>query len=241
MVEKVLVTPDDSRIVYDYYPRKNSEMVVLIHGNAGNRHYFDAQLAIYQRNFQVLAFDSRAHGQSSNNAKILTFDQIADDVANLLNAEKIEHAAIIGFSDGANVAMVVAKKYPAMVDCLVLNAGNFRQSGLILWVRFLDKVAYLITKMLSLVSYRLKHYVQIQRLLMQNIPLEWQDLKKIQAPTLVISGNHDVVRPAHTRKIASLIPNSELYFLDGGHSYGRKYPITFAKIVTDFINHRGVV
>lgn len=241
MVGKVLITPDSSRIIYDFYPRQDSETVVLIHGNAGNRHYFDAQLSIYQRNFQVLTFDSRAHGQSSNNAKVLTFEQIADDVASLLTLEQIKHATIVGFSDGANVAMIVAKKYPEMVDCLVLNAGNFRLSGLLLWVRFLDKIAYLITKGLSLLSYRIRRHMQVQKLLMQNIPLEWQDLKAIQAPTLVISGNHDVVRPAHTRKIAALIPNSELYFLDGGHSYGRKHPITFAKIVTDFINHRGVV
>lgn len=241
MVEKVLLTPDNSQIVYDLYPRLNSETLVLIHGNAGNRHYFDAQLAIYRRNFQVITFDSRAHGQSSNSAKALTFAQIAEDLADLLKIEHIDNAAIVGFSDGANVAMVFAKHYPEMVNCLVLNAGNVRISGLLLWVRFVDELLYWTTKIFSFTSARLRRYLQIQRLLIQDLPLEWSDLETIGAPTLVISGDHDVVRQTHTRKIAASFPNSELTILHGGHSFGRKYPITFAKKVTDFIKHRGTV
>lgn len=239
-MEKVLITDDGSRIIYDFYPRSNAQNLVLIHGNASNRHYFDAQLAVYQRDFQVIAFDSRAHGQSNNTAKNLTFEQITDDVAALLSAESIPKTAIMGFSDGANVALVFAKKYPNLISSLVLNAGNLRTSGLLLWVRIVDEIMYWLTKILSVIAPKFRRYVQIQKLLMQDIPLAWTDLRAIQVPTLVISGNHDVVRLSHTRRIAAELPNSELKIISGGHhSYGKTYPILFAKKVVEFIKFRG--
>ncbi|CAH0418962.1 alpha/beta fold hydrolase [Periweissella ghanensis] len=239
-MEKVLITEDGSQITYDFYPRKDTQNLVLIHGNAGNRHYFDAQLAIYRRDFQVLTFDSRAHGQSSNTAKNLTFEQIADDLAALLTAENITKTAIMGFSDGANVAIVFAKNYPQFVTSLVLNAGNLRTSGLLLWVRIVDELMYWTTKIVSFIAPKFRRYVQIQKLLMQDIPVAWSDLHAIKAPTLVISGNHDVVRLSHTRRIAAELPNSELKIISGGHhSYGKTYPILFAKKVVEFIKFRG--
>lgn len=239
-MEKVLITEDGSQITYDFYPRKHAQNLVLIHGNAGNRHYFDAQLAIYRRDFQVLTFDSRAHGQSSNTAKNLTFEQIAADLAALLTAENITKTAIMGFSDGANVAIVFAKNYPQLVTSLVLNAGNLRTSGLLLWVRIVDELMYWLTKIISFIAPKFRRYVQIQKLLMQDIPVAWSDLHAIKAPTLVISGNHDVVRLSHTRRIAAELPNSELKIISGGHhSYGKTYPILFAKKVVEFIKFRG--
>lgn len=239
MVEKALITADKARIVYDIYPRDTSETVVLIHGNASNRHYFDAQLAIYRRDFQVITFDSRAHGQSSNGSKDLTFEQIATDLAQLIRAEKIDQVALVGFSDGANIALVFAKLFPELLACLVLNAGNIRISGLLLSVQIIDEILYLTTKFASVISKRLQKLLPIRRLLVKNVGVDWDDLAAITAPTLVVSGDRDVVRPAHSRKIAAAIPNSQLKILHGGHSYGRKFPITFAKMATEFIKHRG--
>lgn len=235
MLEKVLVTDDGSNIVYDFYPRKDSQTLVLIHGNAGNRHYFDSQVAVYKKNFQIITFDTRAHGQSSNESKKLTFDQIADDLKELLDTEFIKKAVLMGFSDGANVAMVFARKYPTKISGLILNAGNFRISGLFFWVRFVDAVLYLLTKVISFVTTKVNRYLQVQSLLFQNLPFDWVELKKIKVPTLIIIGKHDVVRKKHTKKIASLIPNSKLEITKGGHLYGKKNPIKFANMVTQFI------
>ncbi|MCM0599482.1 alpha/beta fold hydrolase [Periweissella fabalis] len=240
-MEKVLITEDESRIIYDFYPRKNAQNLVLIHGNASNRHYFDAQLAIYCRDFQVITFDSRAHGQSSNAAKNLTFEQIAADLVALLDAENIDKTSIMGFSDGANVALVFAKNYPQRLASLVLNAGNIKTSGLLLWVRIVDEIMYWITKIISIIAPKFRRYAQIQKLLMQDIPITWSDLHAIKVPTLVISGNHDVVRLSHTKRIAAELPNGELKIISGGHhSYGRTYPILFAKKVVEFIKERAI-
>jgi pimeloyl-ACP methyl ester carboxylesterase len=68
-----------------------------------------------------------------------------------------------------------------------------------------------------------------------HIPLS--DLHKIQCPTLVIGGDHDVIKPAHTMLIADNIPNSYLWILpNSGHSTPIVYKDDFNKNVDKFFS-----
>src|SRR5690348_8386462 len=99
--------------------------VLLIHGNNGDLHYFDGIVPGLERTFRVVRMDCRGQGRSARGDGPLTIRRMADDAADVIRAVQRdgEPFAVVGFSDGANVAMTLAIHHPELVSALVLNAG----------------------------------------------------------------------------------------------------------------------
>ena len=61
------------------------------------------------------------------------------------------------------------------------------------------------------------------------------ELSQIQCPTLVIAGNNDMIKDAHTRLIAKSITNAKLAIIPGNHFIANKNPDTFNETVLRFL------
>lgn len=59
-----------------------------------------------------------------------TIQQFSWDLYDFMKTHQISKAVILGFSDGANIAMEFAIKHPHMVKALILNGGNLTQRRL---------------------------------------------------------------------------------------------------------------
>ncbi|MGH7527594.1 MAG: alpha/beta fold hydrolase [Gemmatimonadales bacterium] len=68
--------------------------------------------------------EQQAHGRTADVDRPLTFDQMADDTAELLRQLGIENADFFGYSDGGNVALRVAMRHPDLVRKLVVLGTN---------------------------------------------------------------------------------------------------------------------
>jgi len=96
--------------------------VVLLHGLAcGQRMWFHQILALQNR-FRVIAYDQRGHGQTDAPAAATDYSAtlLARDLVGVLDALKIERAAIVGFSLGGGPALALAASQPGRVSRLVL-------------------------------------------------------------------------------------------------------------------------
>ena len=103
--------------------------LILLHGNGENGSYFDHQIQYFQNKYRVIALDTRGHGQSPRGEKPFTIRQFAEDLHDFMDEQEIDKAHILGFSDGGNIALVFALKYPERVDHLILNGANLDASG----------------------------------------------------------------------------------------------------------------
>ena len=113
-----------------YYEERGAGFpLVLLHGNGESHEYFARQMEPFSRAFRVLAPDTRGHGRSPRGEGAFTLRRFADDLYNFLRARGIERAHILGFSDGANIALYFALAHPEMVDHLILNGANLRPAG----------------------------------------------------------------------------------------------------------------
>ena len=113
-----------------YYEEKGQgENLVLLHGNGENSGYFHYQLESYSKHYHVYAPDTRGHGKTPRGTAPFTISQFADDLKAFLDERGIEKTHVLGFSDGANIAMVFALRYPQYVDKLILNGGNLNGAG----------------------------------------------------------------------------------------------------------------
>jgi len=83
--------------------------VILLHGGLSSHRVWDGQIpALIQAGYQVILFDSRGHGRSSLGSAPLTYERMAGDVGGLIARLRLKQPAIVGWSDGAIIALVLA-------------------------------------------------------------------------------------------------------------------------------------
>ncbi len=88
---------------------------VLLHGNGQDSSYFKAQVEYFSKDYHVITVDTRGHGKSPRGTAPFTMIQFANNLNYLLEKIKLPPVILLGFSDGANIAMKFALKYPEKV------------------------------------------------------------------------------------------------------------------------------
>jgi len=77
----------------------------------------------------VIVFDQQGHGRTPATSREMSYEQFADDAAELLRALKIERADVMGYSQGGGVALQLAIRHPSLVSKLVSMSATFRKDG----------------------------------------------------------------------------------------------------------------
>lgn len=225
---------DGTSLFYQVYG--DGEPLILLHGNGGSSRYFKEQIAAFSRYFKVIAMDSREHGKSGNQENYLSFKLMARDILAICQQEGLSRVNLLGFSDGANLAMTFAVLYPQYVDKLVLNSGNLEPADLTWWSRVLSQVGYWLTSMVSSVSKLGAHFSRLLSLIVRPLDITKADLSRLNRPTLVIAGERDSIKLSHTAAIAEALPQAELEIVPKvGHTLAKKRPELFNQRVLSFL------
>lgn len=224
-----------------YEVKGNGEPLIFLHGNGENHKYFKAQIKFFSKFYRTYAMDTRGHGLSPRGEAPFTIEQFADDLYRFMNIHSIKRANIVGFSDGGNIAMVFAIKYPDMVNRLVLNGANMFPKGMKLSVWLPIVLGYRITSLLSKWSVAARKNAEMLGLMVNHPNLTKRDLKKIKVPTLVIAGEKDMIRQKHTEFIHSCLKDSKLVILEGDHFVANKKSDEFNRVVYEFLNDKNAV
>ena len=226
-MEKWIITSDGIKLYYELQGR--GPLLLFLHGNSQTGRIFKRQVEYFQAFFTCLTLDTRAHGKSVFVGERLTFERLAQDVVEVLEAEHVDSARVLGFSDGANIAMVLASHRPELVSQLILNAGNLTHLGLYALMRWAAQLLNRLGRFLRL-------NLPILRLLLMDTGLNLEDLSRIKAPTLVINGQFDVVKSSHAREIAAHIPGAKLVIAPfASHLFFYFQPKRFNRLVKAFL------
>lgn len=209
--------------------------LVLLHGNGEDCGYFVNQFEHFSKEHRVIAVDTRGHGLSPRGNKPFTLETFADDLLNLLDSLNIEKANILGFSDGGNIAVIFALKYPERVISLVLNGANLFPSGLKNSFLIPVKALHAVFGLASHFSRRAERRKELLYLMAKQPNIRPEELKSIKCPVLVIAGTLDVIKEKHTKLIASSLPDSRLCFLRDGHSIAKTNSVEFNREVEKFL------
>ena len=175
--------------------------MLLVHGNGESHDIFDRSLPELAQSHRVYAVDSRCHGQSTR-TKELSYDRMADDYMGFIRAMELEKPVFYGFSDGGIIGLLIAIRAPELLGRLIVSGANLNPGGL--------KTA----SRLSMVP-RAAAGDRLYRMMLRQPHITPEELGQITVPTVVLAGEHDVIRPAHTALIARSIPNSTLKILPG--------------------------
>lgn len=219
-----------------YTEKGEGEVLILLHGNGENGGYFSYQTDYFSRFFRVIALDSRGHGKSERGEKPLTLQCLADDLYEFMQTLQIEKANILGFSDGGNIALLFALKYPQKVIKLVANGANLNTKGV---KPFVQAGVVLGNFLLSFSKdEKARRKREILSLMLKQPNITKEQLQTLDMPVLVIAGTNDMIRHKHTQYIAQCIKNSRLVFLDGDHFIARGNAQIFNKAVFEFLTEK---
>lgn len=209
--------------------------LVLLHGNGESHEYFAHQIDHFAQKFHVLALDTRGHGKSPRGAGDFSIDRFADDLHEFLLMRGIERAHILGFSDGGNIALAFALRWPEMVERLVLNGANLSPTGVKPTVQLPIVVGYRIARCFAAKSEGARKNAELLGLMVNEPHIDPARLAALSMPVLVIAGTRDMIRRRHTERIAQNIPNAQLVFIQGDHFIAAKNPEAFNRAVEAFL------
>lgn len=228
----------ETKLYYLEKGKKDKEPLILLHGNGEDGTYFANQVEYFSKFYRVLAIDTRGHGKSPRGDAPFTIRQFAQDLHDFMEDLSIEKANILGFSDGGNIAMVFAIKYPKKVNRLILNGANLDAKGVKPSTQVLITIGYRLASLFAKKSHKAKKNAEMLGLMVKDPNIGLEELSKVQARTLVIAGTKDLIKKEHTMKIYENLSNAQVVFISGDHFIARNNPVVFNKKVEEFLEIR---
>lgn len=232
------------RIHYVTYGDPKRSPVILLHGGLGVSDNWANQIpALIDAERWVIAIDSRGHGRSTRTRTPTTYSVMASDVVAVMDELAIERAALVGWSDGGEIALKLAIEHPTRVAKLVVFGANYDASG---------RKPH--TRSATFRAYTAKCRADYQRL--SSTPtqfgalIEWMlpvwrgpvgipvdKLRLIAAPTMVVGADHDeLIEVDHFGAMAALIPKGTVAILnDASHFAPWQAPAEFNALVVGFL------
>ena len=191
-----------------YYEVKGSgKPLIMLHGNSEDHTIFDQAAKVLAKRYTCWLIDSRGHGKSEK-TKELHYLDMAGDLISFMEQKKLRDAAVYGFSDGGIIGLLAAMNTDR-ISHLAVSGANCTPAGI-------DRKAYAAIRCVNAV-----HPDPMLRMMLEEPAITAQELSTIQAETLVLAGQHDLVLRRETDLIASSIPRSEKRILaaEGHGSY----------------------
>jgi pimeloyl-ACP methyl ester carboxylesterase len=191
--------------------------LVLLHGAlSATDTSFGKFLPSLARTRQVISIEQQAHGNTADADRPLTIKQMADDTVALLRQLNIKNADFFGYGMGAGIALHIAVRHPDLVRKLVVASVTYNNSGF--RPGLLAGMENLKPENLAETPWQ-EEYARIApnpedwptlvdkvKQLDLHIPdLPAEAIQSIKAPTLVIIGDSDIVRPEHAVEMFRLL------------------------------------
>lgn len=225
----------DISLFYEEAGKEHDKVFVLLHGNGEDHYYFQNQMQAFAKYAHVFALDTRGHGASPRGEKPFTIWQFAEDLKDFLDEKQIHKIYLLGFSDGANIALQFVLNYPNYVEKLILNGANLSPSGVKKRVQIPICMGYLLLSFISLFDKHAVRKKEILGLMVTQPNINAAMLANVKVRTLVLVGTHDMILPAHTKKIYESLPNAVLAEISGDHFIAFKNADEFNRVVAEFL------
>lgn len=203
-------------------PKKKGKTIVLLHGGLSQSSSLLRVLGPgLEKKFELAAFDRRGHGKTADTDEPFSYDTMAEETISFLEALE-RRVYLLGHSDGANVALLVARRRPDLLRRVVLVGANFHYDGLVPMSDFTpesDGFAEFAVEFARNSPDGVEHataVVEKSLALVKSEPtLDVSDLAEIATPILVMSGDDDVARLEHTVAMYEALPQAQLAVIPG--------------------------
>ena len=232
----------DGHQLYCYEWDNNGEAVVLLHGGLSQTSHWDSfVLPAVEDDFHVFAYDRAGHGFTGDRAESFHYQFQTNEAIAFLETVVKEPAHLIGYSDGGIISLMVAMQRPDLVKSVITLGANFRPDGIYKLDEFDGVVSAESQAEYNQTSpdapetlgHKIRKMIEIQR---TEPNFTTSELATIQCPVLVMAGDDDVIKHAHTAELYESIPLGQLAIVPGtSHKFIKEKPAIAQLLIREFL------
>lgn len=219
--------------------------VILLHGGLGHSGNWGGQVpALISSCYRVILIDSRGHGRSTRDDQPYSYQLMASDVLAVMDSLNIEKAGFVGWSDGADTALILADMAPQRAAGVLFFGCNMDDSG----TKQITDYGPTLTRCfsrhtkdyagLSTTPDQFASLVEDVSLMQRTQPnYSEQDIARIKVPVWVVySENDEFIKREHAEYLAATLPDAKLTILkDVSHFAPLQRPDVFNAVMLDFL------
>jgi pimeloyl-ACP methyl ester carboxylesterase len=251
-----VIPVNDLNIYYEEYG--SGKPIVLLHGGFSSSSSWAGSIPAFAENYRVIALDSRAHGRTNNPQGRLSYKLMAEDTAAFCKALGLEKPALVGWSDGGQIALEIGMNFPELASGLVVGGAWYKLSehylnsvkdlgyeapntlNVEVFNAFLDNLG--IREEFESPHHHGEGYLltlaqQLVTPFLTDLNYSAEDFCKILASTLILMGDRDFLIPLEQAfDMYRQIPNAELAVSPNtSHGFPMSHTERFNSLVLDFL------
>lgn len=214
--------PNDIELYYKKIGQ--GDPLLMLHGNGDSHKDLETLGIALANNYTVYLIDSRDHGKSLHTNEYFVYQDLAEDMDYFITQLQLKDVNIIGHSDGAIIATLLAMKKKTYLRKIILlgvtlNPEQMKEK----WTKWIHE------------EYE-KHNHPLFRLMVEEPQIAFEDLEQIEIPTFVVAAEDDVMPNKNYLEIAKRIPYSELCIVPNeDHMSYVNYTDKFAPTALEFL------
>lgn len=237
-----------TRVYYETHGA--GEPLLLLHGGLGTVEDFADQIPEFSKCFKVVAFERPGHGHTADTAEPFSFTTMVAYTVDFIETLKLRKANLVGWSDGAIIALLIAVSRPDLVKHLVSVGGlfdaNSQSPQTMNWIRSLTPESFR-----KIEPHLVKRYEEVspdgpdhfpivlektKKLWVNEPNITKEELGKITAPALVMAADHDATPIEQTLELFKSIKRAQLCIIPGAtHFLLSEKPDMANKAIMDFL------
>ncbi|TCT15594.1 pimeloyl-ACP methyl ester carboxylesterase [Natranaerovirga pectinivora] len=208
--------------------------LILLHGNSQDKRIFKQFQKKYFTSFTTYAIDSRGHGKSKSYDNTYTIKQLSDDIIHFCKAKKIDQAYVVGYSDGGNIALFLAKNAPNIFNKIVAISPNYLVGGIGNKTLKLFIIMLQIMKVFKRVGIRTDKSIMKLNLMLRDIGITEEELSTINCNIKILYAEKDIIKEDHIKKLAGLLPNAKIEKICKSNHFNIIYKKQMIKGIDEF-------
>jgi pimeloyl-ACP methyl ester carboxylesterase len=224
-------------------PGEGTAPVVLLHGGMASASSWSGQApGLAGAGYQVYLPERRGHGHTPDQPGPITYSLMAGDTIAYLDQVAARPAHLIGWSDGAVVALLAAQRRPDLAASLVLIGQYFNSAGRVqggltdLLVNGDEQVTGFLRESYSKESpdgpgHFDEIYGKVTQMWRTEPEIDLATLANVGMPAMVLQGDRDEVKLGHSAAVAAALGDGRLAVLPGTHLL----PIESPELVTSLL------
>ena len=226
--------------------------LLLLHGGLGSITDFKKCLPNLSKKYKVIAFDAPGLGRSEFADSIMTYKLMADYYSKAIDLLKLDSTYVIGWSDGGNVALFLAKMRPDKIKKIAVSGATYKLQGTTktsleeikkfsdtVWVSKELKPWIKQFKEKSPTGNWKRYIIEAKKMWFEEIYFDKSILYEINIPTLLVYGDNDIYTPELGLELYKAIKKSQFCILPNTtHDVFWEKPELINQILLTFFNEK---